>query len=67
MKEFYRLHSRNNMNESEFRTTTKYLGNLKQELQDEIVDVIWDIGIMVTTAKKLEEWKQHVISRVQLR
>lgn len=60
MKEFYRLHTRNNMDESEFRIATKYLGDLKQELQDEIIDAIWDMGIMVTTAKKLEEQKQHV-------
>lgn len=40
MKEFYRLHTRNNMDESEFRIATKYLGDLKQELQDEIVDAI---------------------------
>lgn len=67
MKEFYRLHTRNNMDESEFRIATKYLGDLKQELQDEIVDAIWDMGIMVTTAKKLEEQKQRVVSRVQQR
>lgn len=56
MKEFYRLHLRNNMNEPEFRTYTKYIGELKQEFQDEIVDTIWDMGTIVDRAKKLEEW-----------
>ena len=61
------MHTRNNMDELEFRTITKYLGRLKQELQDEIVDAIWDIGTAVARAKKLEEWKQRVVSRAQQR
>ena len=65
--EFYHLHTRNNMDEPEFRTVTKYLGGLKQELQDEIVDVIWDIGTAVDRANKLEERKQCVVSRAQQR
>lgn len=39
-KEFYRLHIRNNMNELEFHTITKYLGKLKQKIQNEIIDMI---------------------------
>lgn len=44
----------NNMDELEFQIVTKYVGRLKQELQDEIIDVIWDMGIAVTNAKKLK-------------
>lgn len=67
MKDFYRLYSRNNMKEPQFRTVTKYIGELKQELQDEIVVVIWDMGTFVARAKKLEEWQQRAISRAQQR
>ena len=55
MKEFYRLHTRNNMDQPEFQAVTKYLGMLKQELQDKIVNTIWDMGTEVTRAKRLEE------------
>ena len=63
--EFYHLHIRNNMDEPKFRTITKYSGGLKQKLQDEIIDAIWDMSTMVPRAKKLEEKKQHVISIAQ--
>lgn len=43
------------MDELEFPTVTKYLDGLKQELQDEIVGAIWDIGTIAIRAKKLEE------------
>ena len=39
-KQFYCMYARNNMDELEFRTVTKYLSGLKQELQDEIIDAI---------------------------
>lgn len=42
------------MDELEFQTVTKYVGRLKQELQDGIVDTIWDMGTTVTNAKKLK-------------
>lgn len=31
---------------------------LKQEIQDEIMDTIWDLGSVVAKAKKLEERRQ---------
>lgn len=48
------------MDEPEFQTITKYLGGLKQELQDKIVDAIWDMGTVVTREKKLKEPKQRL-------
>lgn len=51
------------MDEPKFQTVTKYLSRLKQELQDEIVDAIWDMDTTVAMAKKLKEQKQHVIPR----
>lgn len=35
-KEFYHLHTMNNMDEPEFWIVMEYLGRLKQKLQDEI-------------------------------
>lgn len=40
-----------------FLRVTKYLGELKQEIQDEIVDTVWDMGSVVARAKKLEDQK----------
>lgn len=62
-KEIYHLYTRNNMEELEFQIVAKYIGRLKQEIQDEIVEMIWDLGTMVTGAKKLEARKQCVIFR----
>lgn len=42
------------MNELEFQIVTKFVGRLKQELQDEIVYVIWDMGTMFTNSKRLK-------------
>lgn len=64
-KEFYHLHTRNNMDKPELWIVAKYLGGLKQEIQDEIVNAIWDMGTTIARAKKLEERKQHVVFRTQ--
>lgn len=32
------------MEELEFQIVAKYIGRLKQEIQDEIVEMIWDLG-----------------------
>ena len=48
-----------------FWTVTKYLGGLKQEIQDEIVDAIWDMRTTIAKANKLEERKQRSFSRTQ--
>lgn len=53
------------MDEPKFQTVTNYLGRLKQELQDEIVDAIWDMDTTVAMTKKMKEWKQYVIPRAQ--
>lgn len=55
---FYNLHKRNNTDELEFWTITKYISGLQQEIQDEIVDMIWYLGSIVARAKKLEEMRQ---------
>lgn len=42
------------MNELEFHTITKYLGKLKQKIQNEIIDMIQDMDTATTGEKKLE-------------
>lgn len=63
----YRLHIRNNMDEPKFWTVTKYDAGLRQELQDEIVKAILDIGTAVARAMKLGEHKQCAVSIAQQR
>lgn len=48
------------MDKLELWIVAKYLGGLKQEIQDQIVNAIWDMG-----TKKLEERKQNVVFRTQ--
>lgn len=55
---------KNNMNESKF-WMIKYIGKLKQEIQDKIVDTTWDLGSPVVRAKKLEEQGQRVVCRTR--
>lgn len=45
------------IDEPVFLRVTKYLGELKQEIQDDIVDTVWDMGSVVARAKKLEDQK----------
>lgn len=53
------------MDKLELWIVAKYLGGLKQEIQDQIVNAIWDMGTTIARAKKLEERKQHVVFRTQ--
>lgn len=55
MKELYRLHTRNNMDEPELRIVIKYIDRLRHEILNEIMDTIWDLGSTIAWAKKLEE------------
>lgn len=48
------------MDKLELWIVAKYLGGLKQEIQDQIVNAIWDMG-----TQKLEERKQNVVFRTQ--
>ncbi|KAI0495827.1 hypothetical protein KFK09_022130 [Dendrobium nobile] len=55
MEEFYRLSARNNLNESENQLVARYIGGLKENLQDKLeLNSIWSLSQAVNLALKAE-------------
>ncbi|PKU86998.1 hypothetical protein MA16_Dca013945 [Dendrobium catenatum] len=59
-KEFYRLSARNNLNESDNQLVARYIGGLKEAIQDRLeLNSVWSLSQAVNYALKVETQLQR--------